>query len=31
MTNSMYIEGWNDFRRLLRIVAYYYNKGYRFE
>ena len=31
MTPSMYREGWKDFRRLLRIVSYYYNKGYRFE
>ena len=30
MTFSMYKEGWNDFRRLLRLVAYYYDKGYRF-
>lgn len=30
MTRSMYKEGWNEFKFLLRLAAYYYSNGYRF-
>lgn len=30
LTKQMYVEGFNEFRYLLKLVAYYYNKGYRF-
>lgn len=30
MTNRMYLEGWKEFVYLLKLVAHYYNKGYRF-
>lgn len=30
LTKGMYIEGFNEFKYLLRLVAYYYSKGYRF-
>lgn len=31
LTKSMYIEGFNEFRYLLRLVAHYYSEGYRFD
>lgn len=31
MTKKMYKEGWNEFIYLLKLVAYYYAKGYRFK
>ena len=31
LTKSMYMEGFNEFKYLLRLVAYYYNEGYRFK
>ena len=31
LTKAMYIEGFNEFKYLLRLVAYYYSKGYRFK
>ena len=31
MTKQMYQEGWNEFKFLLKLVAYYYNEGYGFE
>lgn len=30
VTKSMFNEGWREFQYLIRLVAYYYNKGYRF-
>ena len=30
LTKKMYIEGFNEFKYLLRLVAYYYSEGYRF-
>lgn len=30
LTKSMYVEGFEEFRYLLKLVAYYYSKGYRF-
>lgn len=30
LTKSMYKEGMDEFRYLLKLVAYYYSKGYRF-
>lgn len=30
VTKSMFNEGWKEFQYLIRLVAYYYNKGYRF-
>ena len=31
LTKSMYKEGMDEFRYLLKLVAYYYSKGFRFE
>ena len=31
VTKKDFTKGWNEFMQLLKIVAYYYNKGYRFE
>lgn len=31
LTKRMYQEGFNEFKYLLRLVAYYYDKGYRFK
>lgn len=31
MTLDWYREGWNEFRWLLRLAAYWYDKGYKFE
>lgn len=31
MNKRMYKEGWDQFTYLLKLVAYYYDKGYRFE
>lgn len=31
MTKKMYSEGWKQFTYLLKLAAYYYDKGYRFE
>lgn len=31
VTNSMYKEGFEEFKFLLRLVAYYYDQGYRFK
>lgn len=30
VTKSDFNKGWNEFKWLLRLVAHYYNKGYRF-
>lgn len=30
MTPNMFKEGWEEFLYLLKLVAYYYNEGYRF-
>lgn len=31
LSKADFIKGWNEFKFLLRLVAHYYNKGYRFE
>lgn len=31
MTKKLFREGWKELQYLLRLVAYYYDKGYRFE
>ena len=30
VTKADFTRGWEEFKVLLRLVAYYYNKGYRF-
>lgn len=31
LSKSDFNKGWNEFKYLLKLVAYYYSKGYRFE
>lgn len=31
VTKGDFAKGWNEFKTLLRLVAYYYKEGYRFE